>query len=194
MLSAGAELPAWEQRELGDEFSFLRNNALSRAELSDNQGSIFDVHYGDVLIKFDAIIDPRKQNLPRIANNDTAMKLSCDGLRDGDVVVADTAEDQTVGKCSELQGIGGLAIYSGLHTIPLRPRREYAPCFLGYCLNTPAFRKQLLPLMQGVKVISISRTALSGVEFVSPALVEQRAIGSFFSSLDSLITLHQRKW
>lgn len=193
MLSTWAELSTWEQRKLGDEFEFLRNNTLSRAELSDSRGPAFDVHYGDVLIRLGSVVDLRTASLPRIGCDEVATKLNCDALRNGDVVVADTAEDLTAGKCSELQGIGKAKVFAGLHTMPLRPRREFAPGYLGHCLNSPAFRRQLSPLMQGVKVISISRAAMAGAAVAVPSLPEQRQIGSFFSSLDDLITLHQRK-
>lgn len=184
---------SWEQRKLGDEFSFLRNNTLSRAELSISRGTAFDVHYGDVLVAFGSVVNPRVDKLPRIASDDVALSLSCDRLRDGDVIIADTAEDFTAGKCSELRGVGELTVFSGLHTIPLRPLQGYAPGFLGYCLNAPAYRKQLVPLMQGVKVISISRVALTGTVLTAPSLPEQRAIGAFFSSVDDLIVLRQRE-
>ena len=172
---------------------FLHNNTLSRAELSDSRGSVLNLHYGDILIKFGTIINPSADPLPRIADGATAGSLSCDSLRDGDVIVADTAEDLTAGKCSELRGVGGLKVVAGLHTMPLRPLREYAPGYLGHYLNAPAFRGNLVPLMQGVKVISISRSAVAGASLLVPSFVEQCLIGSLLSFLDSLITLHQRK-
>ena len=184
---------AWEQRKLGDEFAFLRNNTLSRSELSDSQGSALNVHYGDVLVKLGSIVDLGKQILPRVANDRVAAELTCDKLRDGDVVVADTAEDLTAGKCSELREVGEATVFSGLHTMPLRPLREYGIGFLGHYLNSPVFRKQLRPLMQGVKVISISRSAMSEAAISAPSLPEQRAIGAFFRDLDDLTALHQRK-
>ena len=183
----------WEQRKLGDEFDFLRNNTLSRAELSDSEGMAFDIHYGDILVKFGPVIDLHKDEVPRIASDDTASGLTADALCDGDVVIADTAEDFTAGKCSELRELGKATVYAGLHTMPLRPRRKYASGYLGYCLNASAFRKQLRPLMQGVKVISISRSAMAGAIIVSPSLPEQRQIGVFFRDLDNLIALRQRE-
>ena len=183
----------WEQRKLGDEFAFLRNNTLSRSELSNSPGSMYDVHYGDILVKFGAVIRLDIQALPSIADDESATKLSCDELHNGDVVVADTAEDLAAGKCSELREIGDLRVVGGLHTMPLRPLREYAPCFLGYCLNAPSFRRQLVPLMQGIKVISISRSAMSAALFSAPSLSEQRLIGSLFRDVDGLITLRQRE-
>lgn len=36
-------------------FFFLRNNTLSRAELNDSKGSLFNIHYGDILVKFKSV-------------------------------------------------------------------------------------------------------------------------------------------
>lgn len=189
---AGCNDP-WEHRKLGEEFHFLGNNTLPRAELSDFRGTIRDIHYGDVLVKYGSTLDASSECVPRIADENLAQKLTCDLLRNGDIIVADTAEDETVGKCSELRGLEGLSAVSGLHTIPLRPVREYAPAFLGYYLNSSSYHDQLLPLIQGIKVISISRTALANTEMMVPDFKEQCLIGSYFYRLDSLITLHQRK-
>ena len=73
-----------------------------------------------------------------------------------------------------------------------RPLFEFAPGYLGYYLNSPAFHEQLLPLMQGIKVISVSKAAISDTDISFPSLTEQRVIGASLSSLDNLITLHQR--
>ena len=184
----------WEQRKLGDEFKFLKNNTLSRAELSESEGVVRNIHYGDVLIKFGSILDVANSEIPRIANESMARDLACDHLCEGDVVIADTAEDEAAGKCTELRGLGGKEIVGGLHTMPLRPIENYAPGFLGYYLNSDAYHVQLKPLMQGIKVISISRSALAETQMIVPSFDEQRFIGAYFSTLDNLITLHQRKY
>ena len=184
----------WEQRKLGDEFAFLKNNTLSRAELSDSEGAVRNIHYGDILTKFGSVLDGAHVGIPRIMNEETARSLTNDQLRDGDIIVADTAEDEAVGKCTELRELGINKIVSGLHTIPLRPYSRYAPGFLGHYLNSDAYHCQLKPLMQGIKVISISRTALAETQLTVPSFDEQRQIGGYFSNLDALITLHQRKF
>ena len=184
----------WEQRKLGEELGFLRNNTLSRAELSDSEGTVFDIHYGDVLIKYGSVLDAEKVDVPRIANDAVANRQTCDCLQDGDVIIADTAEDSAVGKCTELCNSAGKKVFSGLHTMPLRPMRKYASGYLGHYLNSPAFHDQLLPLMQGIKVISVSRSAMEDMTMSVPSVAEQASIGAFFDRLDSLITLHQRKY
>jgi type I restriction enzyme S subunit len=48
--------------------------------------------------------------------------------------------------------------------------------------------------MQGIKVTSISKSALQDTDMIMPKSIdEQIKIGEYFSNLDNLITLHQRK-
>lgn len=184
----------WEQRKLVECFEFLQNNTLSRAELSTETGSAINVHYGDVLIKFGEYLDVSSEQMAYIQDQRIIDKFKNSFLVDGDVVMADTAEDEAVGKCSEIAGLSGNPVISGLHTIPLRPNRKFAPGFLGYYMNSDAYHDQLLPLMQGTKVTSVSKNAIQNTDISYPVdIAEQAAIGQYFIRLDSLITLHQRK-
>lgn len=183
----------WEQRKLEESFDFLQNNTLSRAELGDS-GTALNVHYGDILVKFGDCIDVSQNELPHITNQSSVEKLKNSYLKDGDVVMADTAEDETVGKCSELTDIKDKIVLSGLHTIPLRPKNKFGKGYLGYYLNSGSYHDQLKPLMQGIKVTSISKSALKNTVVSFPRDVsEQEKIGNFFIRIDNLITLHQRK-
>ena len=182
----------WEQRKLEESFDFLQNNTLSRAELGDS-GTALNVHYGDILVKFGDCIDVSLNELPHITNQSSVEKLKNSYLKDGDVVMADTAEDETVGKCSELTDIKDKIVLSGLHTIPLRPKNKFGKGYLGYYLNSGSYHDQLKPLMQGIKVTSISKSALKNTIVSFPRDVsEQEKIGNFFIRIDNLITLHQR--
>ena len=184
----------WEQRKFASVFDGLQNNTLSRAELNYESGTVKNVHYGDVLIKFGDYIDASETELPYISDAAKADKFKNSFLQDGDIIFADTAEDDTVGKCTEIQGSEGLKLLSGLHTIACRPKEKYGPMFLGYYINSPAYHNQLKPLMQGIKVTSISKSALQDTNMTMPKSVdEQTMIGEYFSNLDNLITLHQRK-
>ena len=172
----------------------MQNNTLSRADLNYESGTVKNVHYGDVLIKFGDYIDASKIDLPYVSDDTKADKFKCSFLQDGDIIIADTAEDDTVGKCTEIQGSEGLRLLSGLHTIACRPKEKYGPMFLGYYINSPAYHNQLKPLMQGIKVTSISKSALQNTDMTIPKSIdEQITIGKCFSYIDNLITLHQRK-
>ena len=173
----------------------MQNNTLSRADLNYESGTVKNVHYGDVLIKFGDYIDASKIDLPYISDDTKADKFKSSFLQDGDIIIADTAEDDTVGKCTEIQGSEGLRLLSGLHTIACRPKEKYGPMFLGYYINSPAYHNQLKPLMQGIKVTSISKSALQNTDMAIPKSIdEQITIGKYFSYIDNLITLHQRKY
>lgn len=183
----------WEQRKVGDCFEFLQNNTLSRAELSAETGAALNVHYGDVLIKFGEYLDVSFEQMAYIPNQDIVDKFKSSQLADGDVIMADTAEDETVGKCSEIAGLQRKTAIAGLHTIPLRPIGIFASGFLGYYMNSDAYHNQLLPLMQGIKVTSVSKNAIKSTNISYPVdTTEQAAIGQHFMRLDKLITLHQR--
>lgn len=184
----------WEQRKLGDCFWSLPNNTLSRAELSYENGVVMNVHYGDVLIKFDEYLDVSKERLPFIEKQSAAEKIKTSYLKNGDVIVADTAEDETVGKCTEIIGLTDQKVTSGLHTIPLRPKEQFATGYLGFYLNSAVYHNQLIPLIQGTKVSSISKGAMQKTVIKYPAnLEEQELIGQYFMKFDNLIVLHQRK-
>ena len=193
----------------------LQNNTLSRADLSSEEGIAKNIHYGDILVKFGEVIDVKTESLPMIADETVIAKYKSSFLQNGDVIVADTAEDATVGKCTEIAGLSDEIVISGLHTIPYRPLQKYAPGYrifllptrripyrplqkyapgyLGYYMNSVSFHNQLLPLMQGIKVTSISKTALQNTDILYPkSATEQAAIGTYFRNLDTLITLHQR--
>lgn len=185
---------AWEQRKLGDVLVSLQNNTLSRADLSNEAGVAKNVHYGDVLIKFGEVLDVSKEQLPMISDESILTKYKTSFLQNGDVIIADTAEDTTVGKCSEIVGLNDEVVLSGLHTIPYRPVEKFAPKYLGYYLNSDAYHNQLLPLMQGIKVTSISKSAMQDTDIIYPkSKEEQTEIGNYFDALDHLITLHQHK-
>ena len=179
---------------MGELLISLQNNTLSRAELSDELGVAKNVHYGDVLIKFGNVLDVSKERFPMISDEGVLEKYKESFLKNGDVIVADTAEDSTVGKCSEISGLNDEVVLSGLHTIPYRPIEKFAFGYLGYYLNSNAYHDQLIPLMQGIKVTSISKSAMKDTEIVYPKSVEEQGkVAEYFRNLDRLITLHQQK-
>ena len=182
------------QRKFDEVFDCtVPNNTLSRAELSYDEGTVLNVHYGDVLIKYGSVLDVQKDDIPRIpyrCREDFNGAL----LQDGDVIIADTAEDETTGKACEIGNLQGRAIVSGLHTMVCRPRHRMALGYLGHYLNSNAYHHQLLPLMQGIKVLSLSRSNIQKTSVSYPTVEkEQQLIANYFSQLDNLITLHQRK-
>lgn len=147
----------WEKTSFSRAFKFLKNNSLSRAELSDDNGNVKNIHYGDILIKFsECLYADERNNIPYIINDNIAYKLlKLSPLINGDIVFADAAEDNTVGKCTEIITHNDTDLVAGLHTIPCRPTIKFAEGYLGYYLNSTAFHNQLLQYIQGTKISSI---------------------------------------
>ena len=184
----------WEQRKLVDLFEYLQNNTLSRDSLNYKFPNIKNIHYGDILVKFDEILNGDNSDIPFINRDIDLSKYSKSLLTDGDIIFSDTAEDDSVGKAIELQNVNEPFMLSGLHTIPCRTLIPFGKGYLGNFLNSDAYRIQLKPLVQGIKVSSISKSALKDTIIKYPnKLEEQEKIGTLFSEITALITLHQRK-
>ena len=183
---------SWEQRKLGETFEYLQNNTLSRDSLNYKNSNVKNIHYGDILVKFDELLDGSSNDIPYINSELDLSKFSKSLLRDGDIIFSDTAEDDAVGKAIELWNVNDPFILSGLHTIPCRPLIPFGKGYLGNFLNSNSYRMQLRPLVQGIKVSSISKSALKDTRIEYPKnLDEQEKIGSLFQNLAKMITLHQ---
>ena len=192
--SSKRETFAWEQRKLGEVFDCtIPSNTLSRAELNYESGSVRNIHYGDILIKYGSVVDVQNDEIP-FATGKSSDDFKGALLQDGDIIIADTAEDETTGKACEIGNSQGLDVVSGLHTMVCRPRNKTALGYLGYYLNSDAYHHQLLPLMQGIKVLSLSRINVQKTTVCYPeSKLEQQLIADCFRNLDHLITLHHRK-
>ena len=163
----------------------MRNNTLSRDCLNAESGQARNIHYGDVLVKYGSIVDIQNNQVPFV-NSDVECKR-WDRLKDGDIVIADTAEDDSVGKAVEVANIGSDVVYSGLHTIACRPRESFARNYLSYYMNSDAYHDQLRPYMQGIKVTSVSKGNIALTRMSVPSLPEQRKIADCLASLDDVI-------
>lgn len=185
----------WTIANFADVFKILQNNTFSRVELTCEETEILNIHYGDVLIKYGDILDLSKVcDIPFIKNNIDLKRYSeTSYLKNGDVVIADTAEDYTVGKTIEIFSATGKRVLSGLHTIPCRPLISFEAKYLGYYLNSYNFRKQILPLIQGTKVSSISKSKLKKVKVKYPEQKEQKRIVSILSLIDEKIYIAEHQ-
>ena len=172
-----------------DCFEPLRNNTYSRAVMTPTAG-VANIHYGDVLVKYGEVLDFSTADVPSLLPGTLPVG---DELRDGDIVIADTAEDETCGRTVEISNLGSRKAVAGLHTIACRPKPGlFVPGWLGYFMNSVAYHRQLVPLMAGIKVLSISRAALKGTTILVPPISKQRQIVSVFSECDRVVEREQK--
>ena len=183
---------AWETFVFGDLFDFIPNNAFTRVQLSGS-GKVKNIHYGDILTKFGAYISADSNEIPYIKKEiDLSRFAEKCYLQSGDVIIADTAEDETVGKALEVINVE-CPVLAGQHTLLCRPKVNFAEKFLGYYLNAACYHDQLLPFIVGTKVSSVSKASIAQTRLVVPKYKEQQAISCVLSDIDDEITELEKK-
>lgn len=184
---AGIIPEEWDIQSFTDTFRILNNNTFSRAELNYDSGKFRNIHYGDVLILYPEVLDCTRADVPFI-NEGAKISGSAQTLQDGDIVMADTAEDETVGKVTEVINTAEKPVMAGLHTIPCRVKSgEFEPGWLGYYMNSHLYHDQLLPFIHGTKVSSVSKGSLGKTIIIIPSTKEQERIVAALTDIDALI-------
>lgn len=182
----------WQHSIFEALFDFVPNNAFTRVQMSDS-GKVKNIHYGDILTKYGAYVNGSSDSIPYISKEvDLARFADRCYLQSGDIIMADTAEDETVGKALEVVNVD-CPILAGQHTLLCRPKVRFAPKFLGYYLNAACYHDQLIPYIVGTKVSSVSKASVAQTELVVPDYEEQQAIAEILSNIDSEIEALERK-
>ena len=183
----------WELQTFDETFRVISNNTLSRENLNNRGGAVRNIHYGDILTKFPEVLDCNEDEIPFI-NDLSLLSSSTQLLQDGDVVIADTAEDETVGKVTEVQNLGNGKLVAGLHTIPCRVKKgDFAPGWLGYYMNSNLFHNQVIPFITGIKVSSISKGAIAETLILIPPKEKQILIVEALKEIDRLIKRYKKR-
>lgn len=174
----------WNIDTLGEMFRPFTSASFSREEMNAQSG-IACVHYGDIHKRFGSIVDLDSEKLPLISVEKAhAYKL----LKDGDLLLADASEDdEGIGK-SIVVIVGNHKAIAGLHTIPLRPRKDLDTRFPSYLFTGKLVKRQIEKLSEGTKVNSISFAKIKDV-FIPfpPTKEEQSRIASALFDIDTLI-------
>ncbi|HEL2146881.1 TPA: restriction endonuclease subunit S, partial [Streptococcus suis] len=114
-------------------------------------------------------------------------------VRYGDVLFTTSSETpEEVGMSSVWLG-NTENTYLNSFCFGFRPVKKVNPYYLAYLLRSSGMRRKISFLAQGISRYNISKTKMMELEISIPNENEQSAIGTFFSTLDRQITLHQRK-
>lgn len=181
-------LNEWFRYPVAENFDFCKGNTLSRDKLNYSFGAVKNIHYGDVLVKYGDNIDVSSEIVPFVNPEAYPMAVKGDLLQNGDIVLADTAEDNSVGKVTEVVHADKIKCVSGLHTICLRPHAGiFASGYLGYFMNSSVYHNQLIPYIQGIKVSSISKQAIKETVVYAPEIEKQKEVVSILTDMDKEI-------
>jgi type I restriction enzyme S subunit len=187
----------WNLEPFGNVYSFKVTNSFSRENLNYVEGSVKNIHYGDIHTKFSTLFDITKEIVPFINPS-----LSIDKIRyecyciDGDLIFADASEDlKDIGKSIEITCLNNEKLLSGLHTLLARQKKQTLIVgFGGHLFLSNGIRTQIQREAQGSKVLSISTGRLSNVKIYYPEnKEEQKKIALCLSSIDDLITAQSQK-
>ncbi len=186
----------WVSAPMGEVYSFIGNNSLSRDKLNYAAGSVRNIHYGDIHTKFATHFDITKELVPFINESEVGVIRDENLCVEGDMIFADASEDMAdIGKSIELVSLNGERVASGLHTILARQTGDrIALGFGGHLFKSGWVRAQIQREAQGAKVLGISPTRMRNLRLPLPCdKDEQQKIAGCLSSLDELIAAQARK-
>jgi len=187
---------SWVNDKMGNLYSFKVTNSFSTENLNYEEGTIKNIHYGDIHTKFQTLFDITKEIVPFINPDISIDRIAVDNYcNEGDLILADASEDLAdVGKSIEVVNLNKEKVLSGLHRILARPTLEKLSIgFGGYLFKSNRVRTQIQKESQGSKVLSISSTRLSNISLVIPTKEEQKNIVEFFSSVDEKLQSLKKK-
>lgn len=187
----------WIDMKIKDKFNFLHTNSFSRDKLSDTEGTVKNIHYGDIHTTYPTIVDVELEQIPfinasKVQNKDLDKYDFC---KNGDLLIANASEDyEDIGKTIELIHITNSKVIGGLHTILLRDKtNDNALGFNGYYFQTKYFKKQIKIIANGVSVLGINKKDLKELTIKTPFKKEQENIASFLFNIDKKLKLLKNK-
>lgn len=183
----GEDYPDWEEKSFEDIFTFYTTNSLSREKLNYESGEVRNIHYGDIHTKFKTLFDINNELVPFINSDFDVSKIKSECYcQEGDLIIADASEDYAdIGKSIEIINLQNKKVVAGLHTFLARPNKiKMYVGFSGYIVRSDDFRKQIMTIAQGSKVLSISTGRVGIIKMKIPKVEEQQKIANFLSSID----------
>lgn len=173
----------WERRKLGEVYSSIGNAFVGTA-------TPYYVEQGHLYLESNNIKDGQiNHNSEIFINDDFYEKQKDKWLHTGDIVMVQSGH------------VGHAAVIpeelnnSAAHALIMfkNPKIKIDPYFLNYQYQTNKAKKKIEGITTGNTIKHILASDMQEFVVDVPNNAEQSKIGSYFQSLDNLITLHQRK-
>lgn len=171
----------WEQRKLETVATFSKGNGYSKGDLIASGTPI--ILYGRLYTKYET----------SITEVDTFVDAKqCSVYSQGGEVIipasGETAED--IARASTVENAGVL-LGGDLNVV--KPNEDIDSAFLALSISNGESHKELAKKAQGKSVVHIHNAEIMALKIPFPSKAEQSRVSAYFSNLDNLITLHQRK-
>lgn len=171
----------WEERKLDDVARFSKGNGYSKGDLVEEGTPI--ILYGRLYTNYETTIN--------VVDTFVEEKENSVFSKGGEVVVpasGETSED--IARASAIEN-AGILLGGDLNVIS--PNESINSSFLALSISYGNAKKELAKKAQGKSVVHIHNTEIKGLSIPFPSKREQEKIAIYFTYLDNLITLHQRK-
>ena len=176
----------WEQRKLGD-FGIATGGTSIESEFSeDGKYKVISIgSYSENSVYND-------QGIRAIESEKTLKRV----LNKGDLTMIlndKTASGNIIGRVLLIEESGVYVYNQRTERIEIN-HNEYDSLFIYEMLNAPNIREKIIKQAQGNTQIYVNWSGIAVTNYLVPKKGEQIKIGKYFSNLDNLITLHQRKY
>ena len=187
LLTGQTRLPGfsgeWEVTRLGDIGVFLKGSGVKKDD--SQSGPLPCIRYGEIYTRHNDYI--------KVFHSFISIEVAATArlLKQGDLLFAGSGETkEEIGKCVAF--VDSFTAYAGGDIVILRPQ-NVSSLFLGFSLNTPRINRQKASRGQGDAVVHIGSTALAEITLNLPPLLEQTAIATILSDMDTELAALQTR-
>ncbi len=169
---------AWEQRKLNTLVEFYSGLTYKPEDVTENGTLVLrssNVKNAEVVLTDNVYVDESVVNSENVKKDDI-------------IVVVRNGSKALIGKHAKIRHSMPNTVIGAFMT----GIRSDSPDFINALLSTDTFDKEI-KMNMGATINQITGYMFANMEFMTPSFQERQAVGSFFSHLDDLITLHQRK-
>lgn len=168
----------WEQRKLDTLVEFYSGLTYKPEDVTENGTLVLrssNVKNAEVVLTDNVYVDESVVNSENVKKDDI-------------IVVVRNGSKALIGKHAKIRHSMPNTVIGAFMT----GIRSDSPDFINALLSTDTFDKEI-KINMGATINQITGYMFANMEFMTPSFQERQAVGSFFSRLDDLITLHQRK-
>jgi len=175
----------WEVLPIKNLFEFNKGLSITKEDLTDDGVSV--ISYGQIHSKDNKSykINP---DLIRFIPNSHPQISQNERVKPGDFVFADTSED-LIGTGNFILNDGMESLYSGYHTILLKPKSENQVLskYLSFLFLSESWRAQIRSRVSGIKLFSLTQRIFKSSMIITPPADEQKLIASYLENKLNLI-------
>ena len=169
---------SWKQRKIDELVEFYSGLTYKPEDVTENGTLVLrssNVKNSEIVLTDNVYVDESVVNSTNVKKDDI-------------IIVVRNGSKALIGKHAKIRHSMPNTVIGAFMT----GLRSDSSDFINALLSTEIFDKEI-KMNMGATINQITGYMFANMEFMTPSFQERQAVGSFFSRLDHLITLHQRK-